>query len=279
MSNFSNQKDIKKPVSPFLLFLTKKRNEYEEKKIGRFNIAQNKELWNNMPEIEKKPFYDEYEEKKAQYEKAIKNKIEQESDLLTNNQGFNSSIKTDGPMHQNIIIHHRENIRKTMLYQGAKETNNNYHNEVNMNINENNNKNTTNNPFLINNPLNNNQHNIQKNPPFNFMTGNPFIENSNNKNINPFLQNNSLNNDVTNIRKNNLNNFNDKKDIKLKRPVTPFFLFCKKIINEYNEKNKERPTPQQLNKMWNELSAYEKNEFCSGYEEKKAKYEQSIINK
>ncbi len=43
------------------------------------SIAQLNEIWKNLSNDEKNPFYIEYEEKKFQYEKAIKNKTEQVS--------------------------------------------------------------------------------------------------------------------------------------------------------------------------------------------------------
>ena len=205
-STKKDEKDLKRPLTPYFMFLSKIRNEYEEKKMGKPNIKQLNEMWLNISDNEKKLYYNEYEEKKEQYEKAIKSKIKEE----INSENHNEKI------HKNIFIDEKKDILFNInnLIQDKSEQNeiiNNYNNEVNMNINENNNKNNDNNiiynPFLHHNPINNKQNFEQNNNISNFNKNskifkqnekkeieNPFLSIS--SNINPFIQKNNNNNNI-----------------------------------------------------------------------------------
>ena len=152
MSESSNKKRYldfnKKPLSPFLLFCSKIRNEYEKKKKDIPNVKLFFEMWKNLPDKEKKPFYIKYEEDKNQYEKEknkenafskvkvekrtynelMNNSINSSSNdnSFINNKSFKPTLKSAGhieqilkqagPIEQSLIIHHNANIRKSMSY-------------------------------------------------------------------------------------------------------------------------------------------------------------------
>ena len=127
-STKKDEKDLKRPLTPYFMFLSKIRNEYEKKKMGKPNIKQLNEMWLNISDNEKKLYYNEYEEKKEQYEKAIKSKIKEDSysklnvekrthnemmnnlinsssndDSFIKNPLFKSYLKLGGPINQDII--------------------------------------------------------------------------------------------------------------------------------------------------------------------------------
>ena len=61
------QQVIKRPLSPFLLFCTKIRNQEKDKRVSAMELG---EKWKTLSELEKKPFLEQYELDKKEYDKA-----------------------------------------------------------------------------------------------------------------------------------------------------------------------------------------------------------------
>ena len=65
-----------------------------------------------------------------------------------------------------------------------------------------------------------------------------------------------------------------KKDNGLKRPTTPYFLFCSKQREELKKKGEDKKlTAKELGAMWQKLSDTKKKPFIEKYELEKKKYE------
>ena len=86
--------------------------------------------------------------------------------------------------------------------------------------------------------------------------------------------------------KNNTKNNNPKTKINqrpyvgIKRPLTPYFLFCKDKRQEFKQQNFEQKlTALELGKMWRALSPTKKKEYEERYQKEKVEYEklQSLL--
>ena len=65
-----------------------------------------------------------------------------------------------------------------------------------------------------------------------------------------------------------------KSDNGLKRPTTPYFLFCQEQRDELKKKGEEKKlTAKELGAMWKKLPDTKKKPFIAKYEEEKKKYE------
>ena len=65
-----------------------------------------------------------------------------------------------------------------------------------------------------------------------------------------------------------------KSDNDLKRPQTPYFLFCSKQREELKKKGEDKKlTAKELGAMWNKLSETKKKPFFEKFEAEKKKYE------
>ena len=65
-----------------------------------------------------------------------------------------------------------------------------------------------------------------------------------------------------------------KSDNGLKRPQTPYFLFCQKQREDLKKAGDERKlTAKELGAMWKKLSETKKKPFMEQYEKEKKKYE------
>ena len=60
----------------------------------------------------------------------------------------------------------------------------------------------------------------------------------------------------------------------LKKPKTPYFVFCQKVREEQKKQNENKKlSAKELGLMWNRLSDIEKKIYISQYEEEKKKYD------
>ena len=296
MAENFNRKDIqglKKPLSPFFVFCSKIRKEFKEKKMDTPNLKQLSEMWKKVPDNEKEPFYIKYDEEKNQYEKStngktqdnlyhkvnvkkrtcnemINNSINSSSndDLFIKNKLFKSSIKFEGPIKQDIIIHHSENVRKSM--------GNNYHVRTNIDINSHekekkqinelnfdNKSNLINDKSLSNEKKNNekNKNNIAENPFLSvqknkdILSNNNLLKSNNNNNnisINPFITNNdNIINPFLSSEDNHLSSIPSNNNIEINNPFLQKNICNNNIftsnINDSNNTNINSFNPFRIN--------------------------------
>ena len=68
-----------------------------------------------------------------------------------------------------------------------------------------------------------------------------------------------------------------KPKVNIKKPLTPYFLFCQDKRQEYEEQNqKQKLKPKELGQMWHSLSEEEKKPYIERYNIAKKEYDETV---
>ena len=77
--------------------------------------------------------------------------------------------------------------------------------------------------------------------------------------------------------KNNIFTYNKFNEIRLKRPNTPFFIFCSKFREMHKKANDTKKyTAKELGKIWKDMSDIAKSEYIDEYKKNKREYDLRI---